>query len=230
MPVARKSLWGEYRQQSRWNKFSAWSGIASIFGLLFSMYALYDGRRTSLQLNNIAGQVTHEGSLLPGHQADPPSSCSSLTPEGAMRLYLGDVVFVVIGATPTVALKIHEKPVLTLRRTDLGITVSATAWSADGSLIAEIRDNSFTVNPNNSFRLSRSGESDLTVYDQRGAIALRTEILNEHSIRIAGVFHPEGASTVVVTDDKLEMNGERLLSKVCLQVPASPNITIINLP
>lgn len=116
----RKSLWGDYRQQSRWNKISFWSGIASILGLLLSTYALYDGRRTSLQLNDIVGQVTHEGSLLPGHKPDPPPSCG-LTPEGAMRLYLGDVVFVVVGAAPTVALKIHKEPVLTLQRTDLGI-------------------------------------------------------------------------------------------------------------
>jgi hypothetical protein len=232
----KSSLWGDYRQQSFWNKVSFWSGIASILGLLLSIFslhlavkAIYDGRSTSQQLRNIEGQVTHQGSLLPGHQHDPPSACG-LLPEGALRLYLGSAAFAIIGTTPTIALKIHGEPMLKLRRTDLGITVSATVRSADGSIIADIVDNSFHVNTNNSFRISRSGESDLTVYDQQGAIALRTEFLNEHSVRITGIFQAANGSTVTVTDNELKTAGGNLFSNICLAAPASPNITFLDIP
>ena len=227
MPRSRKkSLRARYQKLTFWNKVSFWSGIASVLGLIAALYALYAGQVTTRQLTRVESQVTHEGILLPEHAPDPPSICGPM-PMGSVKLYLGDVVFVVVGDSPTVALAIDDKQVVTLRRSDRGVNISAKAWSSDGRLIAEIRDNSFSVNPNNSFRLTRAGESDLTVYDQQGAVALRALIINEHAVRLSGIFQP-GASKVVITENTFEIDGQRRLSNVCAQVPASPNLTLVN--
>ena len=106
--------------------------------------------------------------------------------------------------------------------------VYARAWSADGRLIAEIRGNDFSVNPNNSFRLERSGDSKLSVYDQQGNLALKVVVLNENAIHIGGIFQSKHGARVLITDGELLVNGRAPLSNVCLMAPANPNITFLS--
>jgi hypothetical protein len=90
-----------------------WSGICSIFGLVAALYSLYSGGETTRQLAGIERRVTFEGTLLPGHLPEPPSACRVFPPD-SVRMYLGDVVFTVVGNAPTIALTIAGQEFITL--------------------------------------------------------------------------------------------------------------------
>jgi hypothetical protein len=179
-----------YRRLTFWNKVGFWSGICSIVGLVVAFYSLYSGGEATRQLAGIERRVTLEGTLLPGQQPDPSSACRTFPPN-SVRMYLGDVVFAVVGNAPTIALTIGGKEFISLQRSPSGVAVYARAWSADGRLVAEIRGNDFSVNPNNYFRLERIEDNQLNVYDQQGGLALKVDVVNENAIRIGGIFNPK---------------------------------------
>lgn len=216
-----------YKRLTFWNKVGFWSGICSIVGLLVAFYSLYSGGETTRQLAGLERRVSFEGTLLPGQQPDPPSACGTFPPN-SIRVYLGDVVFAVVGDAPTIALTVSGKEFISLQHSPAGITVYARVWSADGRLIAEIRGNDFSVNPNNAFRLERLGDNQLNVYDQQGELALKVDVVNENAIRIGGIFQPGGGPRVLITDEDLLIDGYAQLSNVCLMAPANPNITFLS--
>jgi hypothetical protein len=138
-------------------------------------------------VKEIHEQQEMSGVLLPGNEPTPSSSCRKV-PSDVMMLFLGNSVVFNKGF-PHAVLTVHGQTVLSMRKLDKGITVSAKVFSADGRIIAEIKDNEFFINPNNIFRREFPDKSTLVVYDHLGG---HPKPANDGHLKTGQRRHPPG--------------------------------------
>src|SRR5713226_8562483 len=139
------------------------------------------------------------GLLRPANRPMPPNPCGEI-PETALAIFLGRCA-AYSSASPHTVISIRGDNVLSFRRVNDGIAVSARIFSSDGRIVAEIRDNEFFINPNNFFRRERPDDHSLTVFDQENNRVLDVFYLNSRAIRFSGIInHP--AHRVVISDEE----------------------------
>lgn len=148
-----------------------------------------------------------EGLLQPTNEPDPPDACPRLPPPPeSMKIFLGNTSATWTTGDQTAALRFGKQEVLSVRRTAKGMAVSAAVFSADGRAVAQIIDNHFYINPNNSFRSERSDPSSLVVYDQKAQEVLRIRYLNPLSVKITGIFYSPKGQLILVKEDEILIN------------------------
>jgi len=155
-----------------------------------------------------------EGLLQPANEPDPPGprACPSL-PAQALKVHLGSSLGWTNSDDVTV-LRIKDTEVLGLRRTSNGMAVRAKVFSEDGKVVAQIIDNRFYVNPNNSFRIDRPDSHTLVVYDRHQRQVLNVRYLNPYSVSVLGIFQVPGAIPVVITQNAMFI-GRSVLEQGC---------------
>lgn len=145
-----------------------------------------------------------QGHLTPAQYDSPPSACNSGVKPGDAVLYYGNSA-AVTSIFPHAVLRIRGRDVISLNRdADGALTINMEILGSDGRAIVEIKDNVFTVNPNNFFSMERPDKSSLIVYDRHKEKVVDIEYLNEAAIRVTGVIHyadqtvkiGEGASNI----------------------------------
>jgi hypothetical protein len=155
-----------------------------------------------------------EGLLKPGHQPDPPNICGQL-PQEAIKVFLGNNLTWTMG-NRMVGLDIGGEQLLVMDRTEKGVALSARIYDESGVIMAQLIDNRFYVNRNNTFRIDRRDPSSLAVYDLQAHEVLRVVYLNQYSIEVTGIFrNGPNRQTVIVSDDGMHVGGS-FLSGNCI--------------
>jgi len=78
------------------------------------------------------------------------------------------------------------------------IKVSAKILSSDGKLAVQITDNEWEINPNTVYR-KNFDKRGLEVIDNHGLPVLQVDLLDKHTLTVAGFFESEG-NAICVTD------------------------------
>lgn len=140
------------------------------------------------------------------------------------RVYFGGDVCVLTKNGDITVLRVKNQNLVRMRRTQEGVSLSATVYREDGRLVAQIEDNKYMVNPNTYFMPPlRIDKSTLSVRDKYGTEVLRASFLNEQTFEILGVFEVPGVPTLRVTRDGITVgNRPPLLSH---NIAANPGKT-----
>lgn len=142
-------------------------------------------------------ETEHHGRLEPAHDPDPPlpPRCVKKYADSWGVFYGGSVNF---NTRPDVTIvTIASKPLLAVRKTPDGLAISASIYGEDGRIVAEVKDNEFSINQNNYFRRARPDRSTLTVYDQFNSEVLSVRYVNPSAIRVTGVFRYAGREVLI---------------------------------
>jgi hypothetical protein len=145
-------------------------------------------------------QQEFSGSLLPANDPTPENACSSIPQrEGTMLMILGNSASLNPWFPHTV-IRAKGEDVLTLNKKDNAIAIGVKIFGGDGRIVAEIRDNEFSINPNNYFRKERPDNSTLIVYDQEDRKVLDVRFLNSNTVRFSGVLnYPHSLGPLVIS-------------------------------
>jgi hypothetical protein len=175
------------------------------------------GAAAALFLNTkVLVESPTEGVLIPANDPTPPSPQPSYQiPGNALLLFLGDSLAYGTGTSMTV-IRIGDKEMLKIRRTDRGLLVTAQVFSADGRIVAEIRDNQFEINRNNFFRRARPDKHTLIVYDQQNTEVLNIRFLNRSAIQILGIFGTSARNSITVKADQFILPGHNVFRRAFL--------------
>jgi hypothetical protein len=139
-------------------------------------------------------QIDHEFSLLegrlyPGNDPIPPNECDKHHMPDYTLLLLGSNTFQ-IEALPIVLISVNGAPVVTLDENpdgSLQLNGELNVFS-DGRIVAQLKDGTFSINPNNYSRKTRT-RNRITVYDQQGDIALDARFLTKKAFSLNGKFY-----------------------------------------
>jgi hypothetical protein len=160
------------------------------------------------------GSPTH-GELLPGNEPDPPLPDGCTHPPGGYTIFMGDSV-AWTHALPLVAFQAGQRDFVSLEPLDKGIAVTATTTAPDGKIIAQIKQNQFVVNSNNTLDRSVSKDNTtLQVIDEYGQKALSIAFLNPHSIRILGRFSSSRGQVIIGDHSTVSTGGGSTFSGTC---------------
>lgn len=160
------------------------------------------------------GETELHGILIPANDPSPPNPCGVL-PEAAVTMILGNM-YAWTTHFPMTVLWAHGHELITIGKTDDGLSVSAKVFSADGRIVADLEDNEFHVNPNNYFKVKRPDRSTLIVYDQQDRSVLRVRYLNPKTIRFSGIFHyPPQFVPLVVDEEKVRLRSVEQAKAIC---------------
>jgi hypothetical protein len=145
-------------------------GVDAVIGLILTTIGLVS------DLKGLVGWgdpvVETKGVLIPDNAPTPPNPCEDRfkrwglpIPPDAVKIFVGNVV-VYQSKFPIPIVRMADHPLLTINKNQKGISISAEIYSADGRIVAELRNNGFNINPNNYFRRGEpNNKHSLVVYD-----------------------------------------------------------------
>ena len=135
-------------------------------------------------------EAEFSGLLSPANEPTPPNQCGKI-PDNAILLLLGNSASYTSRSSQTV-IQLKGDNVLSVEKDNGNIAVNATVFSRDGRIVADIRRNEFSINPNNFFRKERPDTHTLIVYDQENRKVLDVSYLNSRTIKFSGILnHPQ---------------------------------------
>jgi hypothetical protein len=143
------------------------------------------------------------GVLQPANDPSPPipKHCSP-SAQKALKLYLGNGLAYTTSSS-TAVIKVKDKTLLSIKRGEKGILVSAEIRSEDGQIVASLIDNEFIINPNNFFRRERPDRHTLTIYDQKNQRALYVRFLNKSFVKILCLLHYPGYAPFLIDEERV---------------------------
>jgi hypothetical protein len=153
-----------------------------------------------------------KGLLVPGNEPDPPlpPSCDKPPSPNALRVYLGGSSVGYSTSDEITVLRVKGDELLGIRRISKGLAISAKTFSEDGKIIADIVDNRFYINPNNSFRMDKPDSHSIRVYDLQDRKVLDVRYINPHSVKVLGIFKVPGSQGITIGEDETLLPGTRL--------------------
>jgi hypothetical protein len=145
-------------------------------------------------------QQEFSGLLSPADDPTPDNACRNIRKSAdAMLILLGNSASL-NPWFPHSVITAKGEDILTLNKKDNEIAVSVKIFGRDGRIVAEIRDNEFSINPNNYFRKERPDKSTLIVYDQEDRKVLDVRFLNPSTVRFLGVLnYPRSMGPLVIS-------------------------------
>lgn len=183
--------------------------------------AIWSGIAVSVIAGFVTVAIIHEkmfaetegtGLLYSATEPTPPTPCPNI-PKEALIFLLGSSASYTTALHHTV-LRVAGEDLLSIRRKNECIAVSAKIYSADRQIVAEIIDNSFHLNPSNYFRRERPDRHTLAIFDQHGARVLFVRHLNYSAIKILGTFHT-ARGIVKMSEEEVLVPGKDRLSRFC---------------
>lgn len=147
------------------------------------------------------------GVLRPASDPNPltPHNCSPDSPNDLAVFYGGGVAYSTFN--PLTIVEIAGKELLSVERVNGNLLISAEIYDVYGKIIAEIKNNEFTINQNNFFRRERPDKSTLIVYDQYNVEVLNIRYLNPSAIKVLGTFRYKNRPPVVIRENEMEFGG-----------------------
>ena len=152
------------------------------------------------------------GLLYSATEPTPPTPCQNI-PKEALILVLGSSASYTTALHHTV-LRVAGEDLLSIRRKNECIAVSAKIYSADRQIVAEIIDNNFRINPSNYFRREQPDHHSFAIFDQQGERVLFVRHLNYSAIKILGTFHT-ARGIVKISEEEVFVPGRDRLSRFC---------------
>jgi len=163
------------------------------------------------------------GVLTPADDPMPLTCDMPGVPDSMTRIYAGNSMQVASPDHETALLKVDGDMLLSVTSTSVGLLVSAKIYDENQALVV-IKDNRFEANKNLGFSPKRPDPHTLIVYNNWDKEVFKIRFLNPKAVRVTGVFYYPGFSyPVVITDDKIIVNGSDFMS-LC---NASPNYSAL---
>ncbi len=97
---------------------------------------------------------------------------------------------------------------LTAKIIDGKLSISTTIVDKSNKIIAQIVDNQWRVNPNNSFQRNYD-DNAVEVIDEQGDVALSVELTNADTVQIQGIFNSQTKDALVIAS---KLTGMRILA------------------
>ena len=181
-----------------------WSGIAVsvIVGLVIAVV---------IHLK-LFSEIETSGFLCSASEPTPPTPCRNI-PKEALILLLGASASYTTALKHTV-LRVAGEDLLSVKRKNEYMAVSAKIYSLDRTVIAEIVDNNFRINPSNYFRREQPDHHSFAIFDQQGERLLFIRHLNFSAIKILGTFHT-ARGIVKISEEEVFVPGRDRLSRFC---------------
>jgi len=194
---------GVQKYKKRWYSFSL--GIALLlFGGICLMFI-----PLAINLNS------KHGVLLPGNDPSPKNPCGTI-PAGALALFYGSSASYST-SFPYTVLEVKGKPKIHLtKNADGGIAITMDVFDKEEDIIAEIKNNEFTVNPQKTFDI-KSDTSHLAVtLVRRKQEVFSITYLNSNAIKIRVVLHYPGTENPVIITDDVVFLGKAQINENCI--------------
>jgi hypothetical protein len=133
-------------------------------------------------------------------------------------LLLGDFA-VSTAASNFVVLRLYGEDLLTISRTNTGISVFANVLNEDGELFAALEGNRFRINQKTTIPITTPDKHSLIVEDVRKKQVLNVRFLNPTTIKITGTFKTrEGPHSVVIGETNIVFNWLSVFGGIALHV------------
>jgi hypothetical protein len=167
---------------------------------------------------------TISGSLQPGDWKTPTISCSPGTkiPPDMTKVFIGGnlaAANILPKPVPPWPLVMgNNGPVVSIQRTDDGISIDASIFGADGSAIATIKNNNFQAIVGNDLIADQPDLSSLEVHRGKREL-LYVRFLNPNAILIRGFFASPGLMPVEATEDSLQSGKRRFRNNCFVGIP-----------
>jgi hypothetical protein len=136
-----------------------------------------------------------------------PQRAEAIRSAAALKAFLGSCFGYTLQDS-LVVVQIAGKDLLAVRRTPAGLSVDLRVFGEDGKIIAQVANNEFFLNPNNSFRIGRPDSHTLVVYDNSAEKVLDIRYLNPASIRVTGVFRMGGRPPLTITEESVTFGNQ----------------------
>ena len=181
-----------------------WSGIAVgvIVGLVIAVFVH----------QQLFSEIEASGLLCSASEPTPPIPCANI-PKEALVLLLGASASYTTALKHTV-LRVAGEDLLSISRKNEYMAVSAKIYSSDRTVVAEIIDNNFRINPSNYFRREQPDHHSFAIFDQQGERLLFIRHLNFSAIKILGTFHT-ARGIVKISEEEVFVPGRDRLSRFC---------------
>jgi hypothetical protein len=145
-----------------------------------------------------------------------PAQRGTKSQDGPISFFMGSIQFNLHPVDGRVVpIRVNGKPAIWVDYSAaLGARLSGDFYREDGRLVAQLRDNSFTVNENGHYKIKpRSDRHGLTVLDDAGITVLDVEFLTERSFRIEGRLHSPKYGQVTIKRDEIVAQRKNLSSQ-----------------
>jgi hypothetical protein len=150
------------------------------------------------------------GSLTPDNKTNPNSI--SIPPK-ALCLLLGNSV-AYSSSFPHTVIEVGTEPLLVINKQGNNVTITAKFFSRDGKIIAELKENQFYINQNNSYRMVRPNDHSLIVYDEQTNEALNVYFLNPRAIKLTGRFYFPRHHPIIISEEWLMLGNNNKMSRM----------------
>jgi hypothetical protein len=191
--------------------------LSLIFVMLALLFYGYYVQNTYIAIQQQPQPIT----LIPANEATPafPIGCSTLaTPvaSDSLLLFIGDSLYISTRDSQDMATA-QGNSMFNISKNPQGqISVTASVWNSDGTLIGQITNNSFIPASSTNISINTPDKSTLTVDDQYGNELLYFHFINALSISIRGVFYNPTLDNFQIGENK-QLIGPIGLSEDCIR-------------
>lgn len=199
------------------------AAVAAVFAVVLGGFSLY---RAHLP-------PPPTGPLRPAHDPTPRIACRDKPGPGDLVMAFGSNIVIGRGEGPFVPFKVADCPVLSLKRTPEGLTVSDVGYSYNNDIAFLIRDGVYRPLLPLTLRVLRPDASTFVLLDGYNQEVIYVRYLNPGAVRIRGRILCAEAPQAVILDDRILLGGIRMNGVTfgrrtlgpahgCLTVPPSP--------
>lgn len=152
------------------------------------------------------------GTLQPGAAPDPPNKCPKGSTPDSWKILIGNNAIQLAKSTKLPVLMIGSCKVLTIEKSDKGLSIDTDLFDTNGKLIATIKNNEFHALSGARASVERDHDlSKVIIKNGEGQEILNVHYINKSTVRVRGVFGCPGHALVPVKDNepipRVMMNG-----------------------
>jgi hypothetical protein len=171
--------------------------VLCLFGLAFSVFWWVGPAG--------APEAEIGGTLQAGNMPTPPNGCDHApfpVPPNALKVLVGTNAFVHAGNGRFRAIQVAQCPVVSMERTDKGISVSAILYDSKGRLIAKITRDRIDAISGGDVTVSRDGDLSRLIVRRGDSTLLAVRYLNPTTVEVAGKFGCPGHAPVEIQPNR----------------------------
>ncbi|MGA8085906.1 MAG: hypothetical protein WCA10_01280 [Terracidiphilus sp.] len=185
-------------------------GVVVGVAVLVAALGYVDWEETAFELQQTIGILTPADDPMPPNPCRPMPSAPTLS---SMRVYsAGGMSW--SDKSRIVLVQIGNQDMLSITREGRQISVSGDIYTPDGDAV-HIEGNSFETPQNGAFRPKRPDRHTLKVFDKWHQEVLNIRFLNDHAIRVQGIFWKPGRLFPLVIDGEAVKFGSASFGHPC---------------
>ena len=122
-----------------------------------------------------------------------------------MHAFLGSNAVLLITRAHMTIMQSGGEDLMSVSKETNGLAVSLQVFGQDRTVIAELRKNTFTINPDHGVRRDPADAHHLVVYDKFHHEVLNLSYLNPSTVKISGEFYTPSGTKVLVSDKDMRV-------------------------